>query len=59
MSDDAIDIGGLDLTGLAAANVATLGDSVLGHALRRALAASEANRDPGAVEPIAAHDSHV
>jgi hypothetical protein len=44
---------------LAVAKVATLGDSALSHALLRALAASEASRDPRAAEPVAAHDSHV
>ena len=54
-----IDIRALDVAGLAVATVATLGDSVLSHALRRALEASEASQDPRAAEPVAAHDSHV
>jgi hypothetical protein len=59
MSDDLIDSGALDVATLSDDHVAALGDSALGHAVRRMLALGDASRGPAAVDPIAAHDSHV
>ena len=60
MSDESVDIDVLDVSDLFASDVAALGDSVLGHAVRRALAsdASGGKLEVGGVT-IAAHDSHV
>jgi hypothetical protein len=57
MDDGAYDGGVLDLTAVSRRDLADLGDSALGHALRRALAMSHG--DPDNSDTIAAHDSHV
>ncbi len=59
MNDDLADVGTLDVTGLPADDVAALGDSALGHAVRRLLALGPASRDPNAADLFAVHDSHV
>jgi hypothetical protein len=60
MSDALAGIGTLDLTLVSHDDVQALGDSVIGHALRRALGlTSPGAQDPDSVNPIAAHDSYV
>jgi hypothetical protein len=59
MSDDPVDIRALDVATLSDFDVATLGDSVLGHAVRRVLAAGGGGRASNEASAIAAHDSHV
>ena len=59
MNDDLIDVGALDVTELHHGEVAALGDSALGHAVRRVVALGPASRDPNATDLIAVHDSHV
>lgn len=58
MTDDQGDFAALDVSGLGPSDVAALGDSALGHAVRRARALHDAADGRSAV-PIAAHDSHV
>lgn len=61
MSDATADVSALDLTSIGNADISALGDSVIGHALRRALALAPPG--DGALdadsEPIASHDSYV
>jgi hypothetical protein len=52
------DIDALDLTAIGSCDVTALGDTVLGHALRRLISLS-AKADPDTADPIAAHDSYV
>lgn len=60
MSDMLVDNDVLDLAAIGPSDVAALGDTVLGHALRRLLAlSSPAAADPDGADPIAAHDSYV
>lgn len=59
MSDDLIDLNVLNVATLSDDDVAALGDSALGHAVRRVLTLGVAGRGAGAADPIAAHDSHV
>ena len=59
MSDGIIDIDALGVTGLSPCDIAGLGDSALGHAVRRLLALRNAGCDADAADTIAAHDSHV
>jgi FXSXX-COOH protein len=60
MSDTRVDIDAVDLTAIRLSDVTALGDTVLGHALRRLLALSpSAATDPDRANPIAAHDSYV
>lgn len=49
----------LDVSALSGADLILLGDSALGHAVRRALALSRGGQDPDSVDTIAAHDSHI
>lgn len=58
MTDDQGDIGALDVSRLGPSDVAALGDSALGYAVRRARALQDTADGRPAV-PIAAHDSHV
>jgi hypothetical protein len=58
MSDDLVDIAAIDVTGLSEDDLEAIANSVLGHAVRRRLAA-DARQVSSASEPIAAHDSHV
>jgi hypothetical protein len=58
MSDDAVDIAAIDVTGLSEGDLKALANSVLGHALQRRLAIG-VGQDNGAPDPIAAHESHV
>lgn len=59
MSNASIDIDTLDVAKLSPAAVTTLGDSALGHAVRRMLECGAVGADPAAPAPIAAHESHV
>jgi hypothetical protein len=59
MSDTSIDIDTLDAAVLSAGTVARLGDSALGHAVRRVLERCDFGSDQTAPDPIAAHDSHI
>jgi hypothetical protein len=59
LSDDLIDVDILDVTTLPLGDVAVLGDSVLGHAVRRRLTHGTRAQDVGPADAIAAHDSHV
>lgn len=59
MHDDAIDVACLDVTGLPDDDVAMLGDTALGFAVRRRLVATDAGPDSAEGDPIAVHDSHV
>lgn len=59
LSDDLIDIDGIDVAALSSGDLAALGDSALGHAVRQLLALGATGRAPSADDPIAAHDSHV
>jgi len=58
MTDELRDFLAIDATALSARDLGALGDSVLGHAVRRVLAAGPASQDAGA-DPVAAHDSHI
>lgn len=59
MTDTSIDLDTLDVATLPSAAITTLGDSALGHAVRRALERDDMRSDNTALDPIAAHDSHV
>ena len=60
MSDSLVDIDALDLSAIELGDVRALGDTVLGHALRRLLALRpSATADPDTGDPIAVHDSYV
>ena len=54
MGDDLIDVDSIDATGLSSAQVQALGDSVLGHALRRVIEDRADAGPPAGREPIAA-----
>jgi hypothetical protein len=59
MKDDLHDIAALDASALGPGDVAALGDSALGHAVRRARALYDSPQDACSADPVAAHDSHV
>jgi hypothetical protein len=60
MRDTRADIDALDLSAIGPGDVMVLGDTVLGHALRRLLALDPSPAaDPDQADPIAAHDSYV
>lgn len=59
MSDTLVDVDALDLTAIGPSDVTALGDTVLGHALRRLLTLSPSAADFDRADPIAAHDSYV
>jgi hypothetical protein len=60
MRDTLVDIDALDLSAVGSGDVTALGDTVLGHALRRLLAPGpSAAADPDQADPIAVHDSYV
>jgi|KBSMisStaDraftv2_1062788.scaffolds.fasta_scaffold85308_5 hypothetical protein len=60
MSDATADVSALDLTSIDNADVSTLGESAIGHALRRALALAPPGGAPESdSDPIASHDSYV
>lgn len=59
MTDDLSDTAALDAGSLGASAAATLGDSALGHAIRRARLVRDPQHDARAADPIAAHDSHL
>ena len=59
MSDTPIDIDTLDAAVLSSAALTRLGDSALGHAVRRMLERCNPGPDPAEPDSIAAHDSHI
>lgn len=59
MSDNPIASGPLDVTAVPHDGLVALGDSVLGHAVRRILALGPHGAAHSEPDPIAAHDSHV
>lgn len=59
MTDDLSDTAVFDVSAIGTSAVAALGDSALGHAIRRARALDDPLPDARAADPIAAHDSHV
>lgn len=58
MSDDLVDIAILVVSDLSEGDLKGLENSVLGHALRRRLAAG-VEQDNNVADPLAAHESHV
>jgi hypothetical protein len=59
MGDDMVGTTTLDVTVLGSDSLARIGDSVLGHAVRRLLAIGSDDGGAAAIAPIAAHDSYV
>lgn len=59
MSNDHVDVDLLDVTALNPCVVDAMGESVLGHALRRVLAQADSARNHDADCIVAAHDSHI
>jgi len=59
MTDDTSNDTVLDVGGIATSDIAAIGDSALGHAIRRARALHDPQHDSRASDVIAAHDSHV
>lgn len=59
MTDDLSDAAAFDASAMGTSAVAALGDSALGHAIRRARALHDPLPDARPADPIAAHDSHV
>jgi FXSXX-COOH protein len=54
VGDDLIDVGSVDATALSLAQVQALGDSALGHALRRMIEDRADAGPPAGREPVAA-----
>jgi hypothetical protein len=59
MTDNLSDAAAFDASAIGTAAVTALGDSALGHAVRRARALADPLTDAYAADAIAAHDSHV
>ena len=59
MTDDLSATAAFDASAIGTSAIAALGDSALGHAIRRAQALLDPLPDACAADPIAAHDSHV
>ena len=59
MTDDLSDTAAFDAGAIGTSAIASLGDSALGHAIRRAQALHDPSPDARVADPIAAHDSHV